>query len=149
MSMTDIEQLIPHRSPFLFIDEIIKKTSTDIICKKKITSDDRYIVFGDTSGEYISEVTLIECLLQSGACLLSENENESICKENKRKFFIGSPIVNFKNRPEIGDTLIITVSIIQRFGDNSRLQGKIVRASDLVLEGTFFVGEKKAGESNN
>jgi 3-hydroxyacyl-[acyl-carrier-protein] dehydratase len=137
-----IEQLIPHRSPFLFVDDIVVRTSTTIICQKKVCIDDHYLVFNDGSDHYVSEVALIECLLQSGACLLAECSSVSTIDEKKQKYFIGSPVVKFGAVPKIGDTLSMHVEIVQKFGNNSRLQGKIFCESTLVLEGVFLVAEK-------
>jgi 3-hydroxymyristoyl/3-hydroxydecanoyl-(acyl carrier protein) dehydratase len=142
MPISEIEQLIPHRAPFLFVDEVIERTSTTIMCQKKISLEDRYLVYTESNEPYVSQVALIECILQSGACLLSGNDFVSITVEKKQKYYIGSPVVKFNIIPRIGDTLTMYVEIVQKFGQNSRLQGKIFSKAELVLEGVFLVADK-------
>jgi 3-hydroxymyristoyl/3-hydroxydecanoyl-(acyl carrier protein) dehydratase len=142
MPISTFEQMIPHRAPFLFVDHILERTSKNITCQKKITKEDLYLVYTEGNEHFISEVALIECLLQSGACLLADSSNSATDDNKRQKYYVGSPIVKFGVLPKIGDTLTMHVEVIQRFGHNSRLQGKIFCESALVLEGVFLVAEK-------
>jgi 3-hydroxymyristoyl/3-hydroxydecanoyl-(acyl carrier protein) dehydratase len=142
MLNNEIEQLIPHRKPFLFIDQIVTRTDSEIVCQKTITNGDLYIQFSNDSEPYISDVVLIECVLQSGGCLLAKSIVKDPSTEKKQKYFAGSPLVTWGALPKVGDTLTIRVENIQKFGANSRLHGTIFVGSEMVLDGIFIVGEK-------
>ncbi len=136
-----IEQIIPHRAPFLFIDDVLELTSDFIICRKHISMKDSYLVYKDGANFYVSEAALIECLLQSGAYLMGMNSTTSDIQEGKQKYFVGSPRVKFGIIPNLGDVLNIWVEITKKIGQKARLQGEILCQSDLVLEGVFMVAE--------
>ncbi len=71
MSLDAIKAAIPHREPFLLIDEIVEQDENRIVCKKTFTGDEfwyagHYPQFPITPG-----VLLCEAAMQCGAILLS------------------------------------------------------------------------------
>jgi 3-hydroxyacyl-[acyl-carrier-protein] dehydratase len=72
MSLEQIKNAIPHRDPFLLIDEIVEQTESRIVCRKTFTGDEfwyrgHYPDYPITPG-----VILCEAAMQAGAVLLSE-----------------------------------------------------------------------------
>jgi 3-hydroxyacyl-[acyl-carrier-protein] dehydratase len=72
MSLDTVKAAIPHREPFLLIDEIVEQTDTRIVCRKKFTGDEfwyrgHYPEFPLTPG-----VLLCEAAMQAGAVLLAK-----------------------------------------------------------------------------
>src|SRR6476620_3940931 len=72
MSLEAIKAAIPHREPFLLIDEIVEQTDNHIVCRKKFTGEEfwyqgHYPNFPLTPG-----VLLCEAAMQAGAVLLSK-----------------------------------------------------------------------------
>ena len=71
MSLDAIQAAIPHREPFLLVDEIVEQTDTRIVCRKRFTGDEfwyrgHYPDFPITPG-----VLLCEAAMQAGAVLLA------------------------------------------------------------------------------
>jgi 3-hydroxymyristoyl/3-hydroxydecanoyl-(acyl carrier protein) dehydratase len=143
MQHKPVESMIPHRPPFLFVDRILELTPNSILCQKSISISDPYMVLSDDGKHYVSEIILIECILQSGAYLMASRSNISEIKKEKRMYFVGSPLTSLGTKPSIGDTLNVEVELTQELKQMARLKGKIIRSSDLVLEGVFMVVEKR------
>ena len=40
MSLETIQSVIPHRPPFLLIDEVVEQTKDQIVCRKCFTGDE-------------------------------------------------------------------------------------------------------------
>jgi 3-hydroxyacyl-[acyl-carrier-protein] dehydratase len=72
MSLDLIKSAIPHREPFLLVDEIVDQTDTRIVCRKRFSGDEfwyrgHYPEFPLTPG-----VLLCEAAMQAGAVLLAK-----------------------------------------------------------------------------
>src|SRR5947208_17183000 len=72
MTLDSIKTAIPHREPFLLLDEIIEQTENHIVCRKKFTGEEfwyrgHYPDFPLTPG-----VLLCEAAMQAGAVLLAK-----------------------------------------------------------------------------
>ena len=72
MSLEQIHAAIPHRPPFLFVDEVVMRDKKRIVCRKTFREDEwffpgHYPHFPITPG-----VLLCEAAMQAGAILLSQ-----------------------------------------------------------------------------
>lgn len=61
-----IEDLIPHRAPFLFVDEIISYTKETIIGLKTFTQEDAWLQGSFPDFNYVPGTILIEAMAQCG-----------------------------------------------------------------------------------
>ncbi|KIO54593.1 3-hydroxyacyl-ACP dehydratase FabZ family protein [Flavobacterium hibernum] len=64
--LQEIENLIPHRTPFLFVDEIISFTNETIIGIKTFDERDIWLKGSVPKSEYIPGTILIESMAQCG-----------------------------------------------------------------------------------
>lgn len=62
----NIENLIPHRPPFLFVDEILSYTKEEIIGTKTFAEKDNWLKGSFTDFEFIPGTILIEAMAQCG-----------------------------------------------------------------------------------
>jgi len=134
---------IPHQQPFLFVDGITSIEAGKISCKKVICDDDIYLIYGE---KFVSEVTLLECLLQSAAILLcrgsGDGGEESITESQSTKYFVGSPRINVWKVPSLGDSLDLKVEMTLRIGRKVRFRGQIWCSGNLLVEGIFVVADE-------
>ncbi len=71
MSLAQIHALIPHRDPFLLLDEIVEQTPSTIHCRRKFTGQECSIrAIPELSTDTC--VLLCESCLQAGAVLLAQ-----------------------------------------------------------------------------
>lgn len=111
MSLAAIKAAIPHREPFLLLDEIVEQSDQRIVCRKRFTGDEfwyagHYPEFPITPG-----VLLCEAAMQAGAVLLSKhagNEPEAVPVATRANN------VQFKQMVLPGDTIEIEVELAER-----------------------------------
>ena len=71
MTLAIIQAAIPHRPPFLLIDEIVEQSEKRIVCRKTFRADEFWYP-GHYPGHPITPgVILCEAAMQSGAVLLA------------------------------------------------------------------------------
>src|SRR5436305_13549646 len=71
MSLAEIKAAIPHREPFLLIDEIVSRDETRIVCRKRFTGDEYFFAGHYPNFPLTPGVLLCEAAMQAGAVLLS------------------------------------------------------------------------------
>ena len=66
--MKKIKNLIPHRDPFIFTDEILSYSENEIVAVKTFDERDHWLKgnFGDAIFDFIPSTILIESIAQSG-----------------------------------------------------------------------------------
>ena len=71
MTLAEIHAAIPHREPFLLLDEIVERDERRIVCRKTFRGDE-YFYAGHYPGFPLTPgVLLCEAAMQAGAVLLS------------------------------------------------------------------------------
>jgi 3-hydroxyacyl-[acyl-carrier-protein] dehydratase len=129
MSLDLIKSAIPHREPFLLIDEIVEQTDNHIVCRKKFTGDEfwyqgHYPNFPLTPG-----VLLCEAAMQAGAVLLSK-----MVADNPKSVPVVSRLnhAKFKSMVRPGDTVTLEVELTEKM------------AGAYFLDATVRVGDRTA-----
>lgn len=108
MDRKAIEEIIPHREPFLLIDEILElEPGKRVVARKHLREDEDWFR-GHFPGHPVQPgVLMIEMLAQAGAvCVLSLPENRG-----KLAFFAGIDKARFRRMVYPGETLMLTVEL--------------------------------------
>ncbi|MBC8421337.1 MAG: 3-hydroxyacyl-ACP dehydratase FabZ [Actinobacteria bacterium] len=136
MTKKDIENIIPHRDPFLLIDEILEIEPGKRIKGVKHVSEEEYYFKGHFPGNPIMPGVLqVETIAQAGAVAVL------ILPENKGKLvlFAGIDKARFKRMVKPGDELIIEVEIesfrrnIGKGKGRATVDGKLACAADIMF----------------
>ena len=72
MSLEKIKAAIPHREPFLLIDEIVEQSDNRIVCRKHFTGDEFWYAGHFPSFPITPGVILCEAAMQAGARLVGK-----------------------------------------------------------------------------
>ncbi len=116
--MLDIQQIketIPHRYPFLLVDEIVELDDDKrVVAKKNVTINEPFFQGHFPDYPVMPGVLIVEALAQTGAvAILSKEENKG-----KIGFLAGIDKCRFKRQVRPGDQLRLEVEI-------TRLKGPI------------------------
>ena len=102
LGRAQIEEILPHREPFLLIDEVLELTpGVGAVARKHVREDEWYLAGHFPGRPVMPGVLIVEALAQTGAvAVLSEEENRG-----RLALFAGIDDCRFKRIVEPGDTL--------------------------------------------
>lgn len=118
-----IKEIIPHREPFLLLDEVIKmEPGEKILAKKEIKKDEFWVKGHFPNFAVCPGVLIVEMLAQAGAvCVLSLPQNKG-----KTAFFGGIKNARFKKQIVPGDVVFLDVVMKRLIGDVGIGQAKAI-----------------------
>lgn len=125
MSLEEIKAAIPHREPFLLLDEVVEQSESRIICRKRFTGDEfwyagHYPHFPITPG-----VILCEAAMQAGAVLLSSRMRADGVPNGAVPVATRANNVQFKQMVMPGDTIELEVDFVERVSTAYFLKAKV------------------------
>jgi len=130
--MSEIENLLPHREPFLFVDEIVEATNEKITAKHTFTENE-YFFKGHFPGyPVVPGVILVETMAQSGGAGLRKL---GALGGGGLFFFATVDKVKFRRQVRPGDELRSEIV-------NLRVSSKMIKQS-----GKAYVGDELAAEA--
>ena len=142
-SVTD---LIPHRPPFLFVDEIVAETADSLVARRTFRADEDFYRGHYPSQPITPGVLLCEAVFQKGALLMARRAKAAGAGEQG-----GVPLlarvndVRFRNPVFPGETIEITTKIKETVGGFTMMAGSITSAGKRVLSVDFAVAWKTPG----
>ena len=128
----EIERILPHRPPFLLIDEVLElDPGARVLARKTVTEED---CAGHFPGNPIMPgVKMVEALAQCGAvAVLSEEENRG-----KLALFAGIDDVRFKRIVRPGDELTLECTLETVRGPIGRGKARATVGGELAVRGTL------------
>ena len=127
MDVKRIQELLPHRYPFLLVDKIIERGSDYVVGIKNVTANESFFQ-GHFPGEPVMPGVLqIEAMAQVGGLfILGDLENP----ESYSTYFLKIDNVKFRQKVVPGDTLIFKVRLMSE-----------MRRGMANMRGLAFVGE--------
>lgn len=133
MNRSEIEAAIPHRPPFLFVDEIVERSDHRIVCRKTFRGDEFFYAGHYPSQPLTPGVLLCEAAMQAGAILLSQHVGD----------LHGVPVatrmndVKFKHVVRPGETIEMEVDLIERLADAFYLKAKVLCQGKVAVRFEF------------
>ena len=122
MTREEIEQLIPHRDPFLWLDEIVELTGTRIHARKLLTPDLPVFTGHYPSFPVFPGVLQLEAAMQAGAVLIAKT---ATMPPGKVPVATRINNVQFRRMVRPGETLDIEVELTERVSNAFFLTGKV------------------------
>jgi len=123
LTREDICRLIPHRDPFLWIDEVTGESEKTLVARKRIPAD-LDLFLGHYPGQpVLPGVLLCEAALQAGAVLIARNERDAL--SGRVPVVTRMNNVKFRQMVRPGDVIEIEVTLSERLADAYFLAAKI------------------------
>ncbi len=132
MDVTKIQELLPHRYPFLLVDRILEVQGTQkIIGLKNVTVNEPFFQGHFPGHPIMPGVLIVEAMAQTGGLLLMERVTE---RENKVVYFMALDAVKFRKPVVPGDQLRMEVTMLQFRGKIARMKGVATVDGQVVTE---------------
>jgi 3-hydroxyacyl-[acyl-carrier-protein] dehydratase len=132
MGRREIEEILPHRDPFLLVDEVVELVPGErAVARKTVTDDD---CAGHFPGNPIMPgVKMVEALAQCGAvAVLAQPQNRG-----KLALFAGIDGVRFKRIVRPGDVLTLECDLEAVRGPVGKGKARASVDGDLAVRGTL------------
>ena len=129
-----IEAILPHREPFLLIDEVVDlELGVRVVARKRVRPDEWYLTGHFPGRPIMPGVLIVEAMAQTGAvAVLSEEENRG-----RLALFAGIDGVRFKRVVEPGDELELTCDLERVRGPIGRGKATATVDGKLAARGTL------------
>ena len=142
MSLTkDIEGLLPHRKPFLFVDEIVSADSESVVATHTFTEDEFFFKGHFPEYPVVPGVILCETMAQAGGAVLSYQKK---VPEGSLFFFASLDKVKFRNQVRPGDKVRMEITNLRVSTHMIKQAGKAYVGDTLCAEAEWLclVGNK-------
>jgi 3-hydroxyacyl-[acyl-carrier-protein] dehydratase len=132
LSITEIQQILPHRYPFLLIDRVVElERKKRIVAIKNVTVNEPYFAGHFPGFPIMPGVLIVEAMAQAGGALLL---TEIPDREHKLMVFTGIERAKFRKPVTPGDQLRIEVEVIVWRTNAVKMQGKAMLDGKLACE---------------
>jgi 3-hydroxyacyl-[acyl-carrier-protein] dehydratase len=130
----EIEAILPHRDPFLLIDEVLElEPGERVVARKRVAGDEWYLRGHFPGRPVMPGVLIVEAMAQAGAvAVLAQEENRG-----RIALFAGIDDVRFKRLVEPGDELELECSLEQVRGPVGKGKATARVDGELAARGTL------------
>lgn len=129
-----IESILPHREPFLLLDEVLElEPGKRVVARREVRADEFWVPGHFPERAVMPGVLIVEAMAQAGAvAVLIEEENRG-----KIAFFAGIDDCRFKRVVSPGDVLTLTCEIDTVRGPIGRGKATAHVGDELAARGTL------------
>ena len=126
--MIDIPATIPHRPPFLFLDEVVSLTEQGLTARRTVRAEEPQFEGHYPGNPIMPGVLLCEAVFQAAAVyLVKRMELTGETAEGKTPILARIGDARFKQRVVPGDVLTIEVSFKETLAKFHFLTGKVLK----------------------
>lgn len=140
LGVPEIEEVIPHREPFRFLDEILEfEDRVRAVGSYQVTGKEDLFRGHFPGRPILPGVIMLEALAQLGVFFARYSTGGA--PKDKLIVFTGADEVKFRKAARPGDRLIISMLTWKRRGPFWRLDGEITVNSETVMTATITAAE--------
>jgi 3-hydroxyacyl-[acyl-carrier-protein] dehydratase len=130
----EIEEILPHRDPFLLLDEVVElEPGVRVVARKKVRDDEWYLAGHFPGRPIMPGVLIVEAMAQTGAVAVLADE----MNRGKLALFAGIDDVRFKRIVGPGDELELTCELERVRGPIGRGKATATVDGELAARGTL------------
>ncbi len=133
--MNEVYRKIPHRPPFLFVDEIIERNEDSITTRRVLREDEAHFEGHYPGNPIMPGVLLCEAVFQTGAILLANHAGGE--PGDRTPVLTRIRDARFKNIARPGDELTIRATLMETLGQFRFLRGSITAGDRKIMTVEF------------
>ncbi len=135
LDIMEIQKILPHRYPFLYVDRILEvEPGKKIVGLKNVTFDEHFFQGHFPGRPIMPGVLIVEAMAQVAGILV----HKTVETEDKMVYFMSIDKVKFRKPVVPGDQLMLEVEPIQSRGSVHKFKGEAKVEGKLVCEAEFM-----------
>lgn len=138
MSLARILDAIPHRPPFLWIDELLEQTPEKLRALKRVDPEEPCLRGHYPGFPLLPGVLVLEAIFQAGAVLLAERI-QSAQEQGMIPVLARARDAKFKRMVRPGDRLELEVRLVDALGKAFKLAGEARVGGELAASVEYMV----------
>jgi 3-hydroxyacyl-[acyl-carrier-protein] dehydratase len=144
-NIADIIDILPHRSPFLFVDRVIEIVEQDkIVAEKDLSLDDHFFAGHFPGNPIMPGVLVSEAMAQASGLLLGltwKKSDDSIDKK-KLMLFLANINIKFSTPVRPGETLRLEASLKKVYGKFFLFEVAAYVVNSQIAKGTLTLAKE-------
>lgn len=149
LDISSIKYILPHQSPFLFVERVLEiKPGERIIAEKRLSLDEYTSATHSPApaGLPLPGVLVAEALAQTGGLLLGltwgQGEKPNAPEEELR-FSLANLNIRFSAPAKVGETLRLEAALLKGYGKLFLFQAAAFAGNVTVAEGSFTLAHER------
>jgi UDP-3-O-[3-hydroxymyristoyl] N-acetylglucosamine deacetylase/3-hydroxyacyl-[acyl-carrier-protein] dehydratase len=130
-----IEQILPHRYPFLLVDRILELDDQRVVGIKNFTVNEWFFVGHFPGHPIVPAVLIVEAMAQVGGFLLLSRVEE---REKKLVYFMKIEDARFRKPVRPGDTVRFELELVRLRRGTCKMHGSAYVRGELVADGDLW-----------
>ena len=135
INVTQIQEILPHRYPFLLVDKITDLKVGEVVRGyKNISISDQVFIGHFPNHPIYPGVLILEGMAQTGGVLAFESMIDKVDPKSKVVYFTGIDNAKFRNPVRPGDKLDYEMVVVKNRGNLWIFKGQAFVDNNLVAE---------------